>query len=341
MLQIFKKPLLIFLSFLPMLSDAQTAVKIDTLYEKKGLGCRALQFSEGKLWYGARESRIGYIDFSNARKWEVQLQPDSLDFRSLSVTKKSVFVLNAGSPAKLFFIDKTSLKEKIVYSEDHKKTFYDCMKFWNSNEGIALGDPIEDCFSILITRNGGKSWNKIPCEKLPKLHQGEAAFAASNTNIVLKGNNAWIVSGGSHARVFHSADKGKTWKVYNSPIVHGETMTGIFTVDFHDAKTGFIAGGNYEKPSANANNKAITRDSGQNWQLVSQDNGFGYASCVKFFPDGKRLISVGATGVFISADSGKTWQLIHKDYQLYTLEVADAKTVFAAGRDRIVRITLD
>jgi hypothetical protein len=40
-----------------------------------------------------------------------------------------------------------------------------------------------------------------PADKLPRTANGEAAFAASNTNIVIKGNNTWIVSGGMKARV--------------------------------------------------------------------------------------------------------------------------------------------
>ena len=65
---------------------------------------------------------------------------------------------------------------------------------------------------VYKTTDGGKTWNKLSCESLPKTVEGEAAFAASNTNIVLKGNKVWIVSGGKKARVFYSSDKGKTWQ---------------------------------------------------------------------------------------------------------------------------------
>jgi hypothetical protein len=63
-----------------------------------------------------------------------------------------------------------------------------------------MGDPIADFLSIIVTRDGGNTWNKLPADKLPRTANGEAAFAASNTNIVIKGNNTWIVSGGMKAR---------------------------------------------------------------------------------------------------------------------------------------------
>ena len=44
---------------------------------------------------------------------------------------------------------------------------------------------------------------------LPETVKGEAAFAASNSNISVYKNHAWIVTGGQRARVFHSPDKGR------------------------------------------------------------------------------------------------------------------------------------
>ena len=38
------------------------------------------------------------------------------------------------------------------------------MKFKNSNDGIAVGDPIEGCIQIIKTMDGGETWNQINCE---------------------------------------------------------------------------------------------------------------------------------------------------------------------------------
>ena len=89
-----------------------------------------------------------------------------------------------------------------VYTEVNPKVFYDSMKFFDESHGIAMGDPTENCLSIILTNDGGNTWTKVPCEKLPPVVEGEAAFAASNTNIKVLGNTAWIVTGGTKARVF-------------------------------------------------------------------------------------------------------------------------------------------
>ena len=122
-----------------------------------------------------------------------------------------------------------------MYSESDAAVFYDSMDFWNAQEGIAMGDPTDDCLSILLTKDSGENWYKVPCEQLPNTVIGEAAFAASDTNISIVGDHVWIASGGVVSRVFYSSDKGHSWTVFNTPIVQGTPTTGIYSIDFYDS----------------------------------------------------------------------------------------------------------
>ena len=323
---------------------AQTfqSVVIDTILKDK-ISIRAISVAEGKIYFAGDKSRVGYVLCpKNESMINAEIVSDTLvyEYRSIATNGNDVFALSIGNPARLHKFSKGLLGKSLVYEEMHEKVFYDSMQFWNEKEGIAIGDPTENCLSLLITRDGGNTWKKTDCQNLPKIVDGEAAFAASNTNIVLKGNHAWIVTGGKKARVFHSNDRGKSWEVYETPIVQGETMTGIFTADFYDEKLGFIAGGNYEKPTQNFQNKAITKDGGKTWDLIGENTGFGYASCVQFVPKskGKGIVSVGASGLQYSADGGNTWKQFVTDPTLYTIRFLDEDTAFAAGKDKIIKI---
>lgn len=318
-----------------------TSIKVDTLTQEE-LSIRALLVDSNKVWYAANKGQYGYIDLKTDKRFNGHVTKDTLEleFRSIAKTKEFVFIMNVGTPALLYRVSKDGSRIKKMYQENHPKAFYDSMRFWNNNEGIAMGDPTENCLSVLITRDGGTTWNKVSCEKLPKVAEGEAAFAASNTNIVVKGNETWMVSGGKKSRVFYSGDKGDSWKVFNTPIVQGEMMTGIFTADFYDSKNGFIAGGNYEKLNQNFGNKAITNDGGKSWKLVDEKEGFGYASCVQYVPNSNasQLVSVGTSGLYYSSNSGKKWSKLLDDTTLYTIRFVNDSTAIAAGKSAILRL---
>jgi photosystem II stability/assembly factor-like uncharacterized protein len=57
---------------------------------------------------------------------------------------------------------------------------------------------------LIKTTDGGNSWKKISCANLPKIIEGEAAFATSNTNLIVKEKSIFMVSGGKKSRVFVS-----------------------------------------------------------------------------------------------------------------------------------------
>ncbi|WP_338409661.1 sialidase family protein, partial [uncultured Flavobacterium sp.] len=262
------------------------------------------------------------------------------ELRSIAQTNEYIFLLPVASPAHIYKISKKDNRQQIVYTELNEKVFYDSMHFKDELNGMAMGDPTSDCLSVIKTTDGGNKWIKLTCDNLPKVELGEAAFAASNSNLIYTNSKIFMVSGGIKSRVFVSGDFGLSWQVYNTPLIQGEAMTGIFTADFYNDTIGFVSGGNYEKPNNNTFNKAITFDGGKTWKLVSNGLGFGYASCVQFIPNskGKSLVSVGSSGIQLSNDFGNYWMKLNSDNDLYTLRFLDSTTAFAAGKNKIVKL---
>jgi len=79
--------------------------------------------------------------------------------------------------------------------------------------------------------------------------------------------NIWFATGGKAARVFHSPDRGHTWRVFETPILHGPDSAGIFSIAFRDPMHGVIAGGDYKHPGQDGPNLAFTNDAGKTWTL--------------------------------------------------------------------------
>ncbi|WP_340154758.1 oxidoreductase [uncultured Winogradskyella sp.] len=269
-----------------------------------------------------------------------KLGADTLDvnIRAMSMTNGAHHYISIGSPTTAFKLSKSG--KKITYQENHKKAFYDSMDFWNDQEGIAIGDPTDDCMSIIITRDGGNTWTKLFCDDLPRAKEGEAAFAASDTNIAIVGDHTWVATGGKASRILYSPNKGKTWEIYDTPIVQGKETTGIYSLAFYDENNGFAIGGDYTKPNDTLNNKIRTIDGGKTWQVVANGKGPGYRSCVQYIPNskGKELVAVGFKGIDYSNNSGDSWKHL-SDEGFYTIRFVNDSVAYAAGKGRISKLT--
>jgi photosystem II stability/assembly factor-like uncharacterized protein len=336
--------LLVFFVFLSCKSTFKVLERKDILLDS--LSIRAIYPTINGVWFGGTNSKAGFISFQNEAETKiVKSQKEITDFRSIAYANGSIYVLNAGTPANMYTLNTFgySCASNLIYTESGEKVFYDSMFIdIKTGFGVVIGDPTEDCLSVLLTENSGKNWKKIPCDILPKIVEGEAAFAASDTNVKIIDGVIYIISGGKKSRLFMSEDKGSTWQVFDTPIIQGEAMTGAFSMDFYNKSKGIIVGGNYENQKDNSINKAITKDGGKTWEIVSKDKAFGYASCVQFMPNsrGKVLYTCGTSGVYYSTNFGEKWTKILDDTDFYTLRFSGENNLYLAGKNKVTKIKI-
>ena len=299
---------------------------------------RALGVEKDSIWWFAgSNNRFGYTnDFGKTWKENViKYDTFNLEFRSISITTNSVFILSIGYPALLFKINKKTLNYRLVFKETKEKAFYDSMQFWDDENGIAVGDPTENCMSIIITKDGGNTWNKIACENLPIAVEGEAAFAASNTNISLANDMAFIVTGGKEANILVGSDYWRNWKKYKTPIIQGEKMTGIFSVDNLSMDTAIIAGGNWSSKESTVKAMAITVD-GNNWKI--KENNPGYISCIQFVPKTKNLIACSTTGIYYSEDLAESWVKVSEEGYYSFQNSKNGEFLYFSGKNKLMSV---
>ncbi len=313
-------------------------------------------FNEHTMYYAGSNGIIG-MTTDGGKNWGKLIIKSPTNkkpaFRSLAYNNKNLFALSIGNPALLYKIPlhrtkKDSIKNftdwfyKLIYQEHHEKVFYDSMQFFdNGKDGIAIGDPTENCPSIIITKDGGNTWKKIPCSQLPKFKEGEAFFAASNTNIKIIEDIVWIASGGKKSRILKSTDKGKTWKIYDTPIIQGNGPQGMYSIDFHTKNNGIAIGGDYSNAEDNCKNKAITNDGGKTWNIVSDNVPPNYKSCVQYVPNtnGKEVFAVGKTGISFSNDGGITWKEV-SDQSFYTIQFVNRNVAWLSGNEKVAKLSI-
>tara|TARA_B110000037_G_scaffold114064_1_gene131182 strand:- start:2056 stop:3090 length:1035 start_codon:yes stop_codon:yes gene_type:complete len=315
-------------------TDSFNSVSIDTLLEDSLLNIRAIELNDNKLMAVSSIGDRYSIDLRTNTILKDRVSKDTLNFRASALVKNVYFTLSIGSPALLF------KDQKLVYKETHPAVFYDALHFWNSKDGIAIGDPTDGCMSIIMTRDAGQTWNKIACELLPSAVKGEAAFAASDTNIAIVGDHTWVATGGFSSRILYSSDKGISWTVFETPSIQGLETTGIFSIDFYDALNGFAIGGDYTTPKNQYSNKMRTNDGGKTWEVVAQNQNPGYRSCVQYVPnsESKGLVAIGFEGIDYSNDAGASWKHL-SDEGFYTLRFLNDSIAYAAGKGKLSKLT--
>jgi photosystem II stability/assembly factor-like uncharacterized protein len=195
---------------------------------------------------GANGTVLRTVD--GGQTWQKLTVPgaEQLDFRDVDATDdRSAYVLSIG-PGEASRIYKTAdagAHWDLQLANRDPKVFLDAMTFRDDRHGVAFSDSVDGQFVIFTTSNG-RTWERIPVDRLPPALPGEGAYAASGTNIAMVRGGIWI--GTTAGRVLRSMDEGRTWTVSKTGLASGQSA-GIFSVAFHDAKHGVVVGGDYRK----------------------------------------------------------------------------------------------
>jgi photosystem II stability/assembly factor-like uncharacterized protein len=260
---------------------------------------------------------------------------ESLDFRDVEAFSTDEAYLLAAGPGDQSRIYKTTNGGKTwdsQFTNHEPKGFYDCMAFWDLNNGIAVGDPVGGKFE-LITTDDGVHWKPLSPITIPPAIDGEGAFAASGSCIAVRDDvNVWFATGGSAARVFRSSDRGKNWSAVTTPITHGTDSSGSFSIFFRDGEHGVLAGGDYKKPEQEGANLAFTEDGGATWKLAPiQPQPFLSAVGYMDVSSGADLLAVGSAHAVFSDDSAQSKWKVYLDTNLNAIGFAAPKDSWAVG----------
>ncbi|WP_047816314.1 WD40/YVTN/BNR-like repeat-containing protein [Rhodopirellula islandica] len=268
---------------------------------------------------------------------------DDLEFRCVcAFSANDACIASAGTPAVLLRTEDGGTSWKETYRAESDAAFFDAMQFWDAKRGQAVSDPVDGRLLVVETNDGGLSWKKLSTE-LPLSRLGEAAFAASNSSLLLgEDGRLWFGTGGATSdtsRLYTRSGWNQPWVPVSVPMPSSQA-SGIFAVCRGPAIVGvdaagplFCVGGDYRASETSKVTACISLDDGKTWQRVTvQPESF--RSDVMAIPEGsplaRSLITVGPAGTDLSRD-GTNWTSF-SDVGFHALSVGKRK-VFACGSE--------
>lgn len=298
--------------------------------------------TESTIWLsGSQSTVLRSIDGGNS--W-INCSPGlgELEIRSIVAHNDThACIASAGTPAVILRTIDAGKTWAEVYRHDSKAAFFDGMKFWNQKQGIAFSDPVNGKFLIVQTEDGGQSWQQIDPATLPSVLTGEAAFAASNSSLMIGlDGQVWIGTGGAlqdASRIHYRQSWQSPWQLLSAPIPSG-AASGIFSLaqspissSANETQMIVAVGGDYRPGERSPVVAVHSSDHGKSWQMAKQPPGSfrSAVSAIKLSPSGTVLwVTVGPTGSNYSTD-GHSWHEISAQ-GFHTLS-SFQQQIFAAG----------
>ena len=178
------------------------------------------------------------------------------------------------------------------------KAFPNIVHFWDSRNGVCIGDPNGGYFEIYTTSDGGANWKRVPSSNIPANKTDETGIVAYYS---VAGDNVFFCT--TKGRLYRSADRGASWTVVQTP------LTDCFILAFRNPKTGVIKGLKGDNFLAYQ-----TFDGGDSWNELGVQSNF-YPTGLAYIPNTDTLVSVGGyvdndvilCGISYSVDDGRTF----------------------------------
>ncbi|MGZ5401248.1 MAG: WD40/YVTN/BNR-like repeat-containing protein [Nocardioides sp.] len=229
------------------------------------------------------------------------------DVEARGARKAVVLSIGPGEASRIFRTTDGGKTWTETFRNTEETAFYNCLDFYpGGRRGLAVSDPVDGRFRIAATDDGGASWEVLPDDGMPD-STGEANFSASGDCLVIAGRDAWFGSGGSAARVFHSRDRGLTWKATDSTLPAGDAA-GVFGLAFRTPRHGVAVGGDFAAPADGSDASAYTRN-GRTWtgggDLAHLGEDASFASRKLLLVTGESGATAGSS---VSRDGGRTWK---------------------------------
>ena len=202
-------------------------------------------------------------------------------------------------------------------------SFVNYVHFFDENNGMDAGDPINGEFEIYRTTDGGDNWTLVPGANIPNPLSGEYGYNGGNLAI---GSTVWLVT--NKGRILRSSDMGQTWAVSQGPLTDfgGTAQSGRLL--FSDVNNGALL-----KTAGTTYTFYTTTNGGTTWSAGTTFT--GTYRLLTYVPGTTTIVATSAatgnSGSAYSNNNGTSWTTIDSGVQRGVSAFFNASTGWCGG----------
>jgi photosystem II stability/assembly factor-like uncharacterized protein len=121
----------------------------------------------------------------------------------------------------------------------------DVINFFDSNNGVCVGNPRGGYWEIYTTTDGGAYWSRVPSVNIPAPLNGEVAIEQNQNKAV--GNSFWFST--FNSSLYGTTDRGYTWTVARNIIGGGSGFGFAFKDSLNGLACTFVGGNKITRTS--------------------------------------------------------------------------------------------
>ena len=136
-----------------------------TLVELRGLSV----LSPSVVWASGQRGTVLRTTDGGAH-WTTRIVPGAevLDLRAVEATSpNTAFAMSIGDSSRIFRTTDGGNSWSLRLILTQKGTFLDAIRFWDTQHGIAMSDPVNGHFYLVTTNDGGNTWKEVPTDRMP------------------------------------------------------------------------------------------------------------------------------------------------------------------------------
>jgi len=289
------------------------AQHIVLLQRGKPTSIRGLSVVDNNIaWISGSKGHIALTnDGGKTWAWQQVKGYEKSDFRAIQAfSAKEAIIMSSGTPAVVL----KTVDGGNTWAEKYRNTdtsyFLDALGFADAEHGYILGDPINNKFVLLETKDAGEIWHMFKTR--PNSLTGEASFAASNTCLRVSTSAIEIVTGGSHSRLLvflQNKTAQNHWMNSPTGLAQGKSSQGAFSFARNGSTQIFVGGDYTNDKRTDSVTSYIAYCCYANAIHYPKTPPTGYQSCVEYIK-GHTFLSTGTPGTNITVDGGQTWNKI-------------------------------